>query len=363
MADHATGTVDEVGASKPATPLPEVPNRYDITFAEECRKPENADKAQTPGGWTVNHYKWCRAVNIVWQRIRFENGKPKIIREAAIDTTWLGHADARNRKFAFFSKTGRVVETVGNYEDDAKVLMVAECSSAGTASSCTSHHIPASGVSIRDIKEERNNYFETVITDTSKENFNLPGDAVAPLNTWSQFRGFGGTGHLGDDVAVAGNIISSRCDSAKFRTTNACIFNNVTPFLTFDKNDLGYPVGELVDHIRYAQDVLHAPGRFKDGKPDGPPLTRNRSTTRIQENRNAARAICRRDNPTGWKGTVVQCDEYPMASTYEGANSGGPHSAKLINARHNREGGTQLSNWYEWDRVLDRDKFYVELRG
>lgn len=31
--------------------------------------------------------------------------------------------------------------------------------------------------------------------------------------------------------------------------------------------------------------------------------------------------------------------------------------------KQNREGDTQLKNWYKWDRILDKDQFWVEILG
>lgn len=69
------------------------------------------------------------------------------------------------------------------------------------------------------------------------------------------------------------------------------------------------------------------------------------------------------------------CDEYPMASTYEGAGRhlfpddpyGGaqyerPYSARWVNSEVNQEAGRRLGRWYDVDRLLDQDAFYIPVR-
>lgn len=63
-----------------------------------------------------------------------------------------------------------------------------------------------------------------------------------------------------------------------------------------------------------------------------------------------------------------QCDEYPFASTYEGAhyselnpNSGRGFSVGYVRNKHNNKAGTIVRLWYKSANVIARDKFYVEI--
>lgn len=62
-----------------------------------------------------------------------------------------------------------------------------------------------------------------------------------------------------------------------------------------------------------------------------------------------------------------ECDEFPFASSYEGAaapqyeaNYPYGYSVKYIPGASNSSAGTKLGNWYSFDRILDGDRYYVQ---
>lgn len=66
------------------------------------------------------------------------------------------------------------------------------------------------------------------------------------------------------------------------------------------------------------------------------------------------------------QGQTKDCDEFPFASTLEGAARAVPpgnYSARPIKLEHNRSGGAILGNWYRDQRLLDGDTFFVWIRG
>ena len=69
------------------------------------------------------------------------------------------------------------------------------------------------------------------------------------------------------------------------------------------------------------------------------------------------------------KGVTVRngqsCDEYPFASTYQGAALAGPGNfrSKAVNARQNSKVGTYLGIFFLRFRIADRDSFYVLIVG
>jgi len=124
---------------------------------------------------------------------------------------------------------------------------------------------------------------------------------------------------------------------------------------------------ELVNHIAWAH-ASGLPGNSVDR-----PIHRTSLTTVINANRAAS---------CGGAPSIAgkQCDEYPFASTYEGAASGGPvrsfsgcsfpegfisspsgYSHCMINASQNMSGGAILGNIYRQQRILDGDPFYVDF--
>ena len=53
------------------------------------------------------------------------------------------------------------------------------------------------------------------------------------------------------------------------------------------------------------------------------------------------------------------CDEFPMASTYEGAAFNTDYSTTIVPASANSSQGGILSNFYSSNRVIDNDLFMV----
>jgi len=62
------------------------------------------------------------------------------------------------------------------------------------------------------------------------------------------------------------------------------------------------------------------------------------------------------DDPPG----PCNCDEYPFASTREGA-SRASFSVKRIDALDNQRAGARLGNFFTSQRVIDGDTFYVNI--
>ncbi|MFF4716940.1 NucA/NucB deoxyribonuclease domain-containing protein [Streptomyces eurythermus] len=63
-----------------------------------------------------------------------------------------------------------------------------------------------------------------------------------------------------------------------------------------------------------------------------------------------------------WKGTKLQCDEYPFASTKEGSTKGDDRfSVRLIDGADNETGGRRLDQMYTLNRILDGDAFYMKI--
>ncbi|MFF6953032.1 hypothetical protein ACFZAD_30880 [Streptomyces iakyrus] len=55
--------------------------------------------------------------------------------------------------------------------------------------------------------------------------------------------------------------------------------------------------------------------------------------------------------------------EYPMASTWQGAeHGGGDYSRRMINGWQNEEGGKALGRFYLYNRIIEKDKFLVWIK-
>ncbi|MFD5074551.1 hypothetical protein [Streptomyces sp. NPDC058371] len=201
-----------------------------------------------------------------------------------------------------------------------------------------------------------------------------------------------------------------RCDSGdyftKFPNTTypkACVFAEVTPRLTYDSANAD--VDEVANHIRIAQDTPNA--TWPKLVPEGQPQPRNKKIPgkylpsdpnaaglhRITEkhepgwykwNRDHVRGACYKEGPekdlyldTGLPNPPIsgleQCDEYPFASTLEGAaHPDWDFSVKAVTIDDNRIAGSELQDYYVYDRVLSwdptlpeqikNDRFFVEIK-
>jgi hypothetical protein len=163
------------------------------------------------------------------------------------------------------------------------------------------------------------------------------------------------------DVAGAANGpvsgLVGRCDTIA-TSTDGCVNEDFTPTLTYDSraNPLVEPVAQ---HIYTAQTATPANGGLltKWGVPpsvnsNGAPLFRDMNQADINANRNAA---CGKVTvPPG-----DSCDEYPLASTYEGAAFNSDYSTAPVPLSANNSQGGITSNFYTSNKVIDSDTFYV----
>jgi hypothetical protein len=137
----------------------------------------------------------------------------------------------------------------------------------------------------------------------------------------------------------------ARCDT--IGRGQRCVWADFTPTIAFSAAQLP----EIAAHIQRAQ-VAGQPG----GRPSGRPLER---LTGPQVNRNR-RARCprslvrryRRERPGG------SCDEYPFASSAQG---GSGSSVANVPQRENSSQGGQLGVFYDRERILLNDAYWVAV--
>jgi hypothetical protein len=126
----------------------------------------------------------------------------------------------------------------------------------------------------------------------------------------------------------------------------------------------------------HIDDAIHHPERtfpsflgksIPGGVDSGEALHRTLDKTTIENNRTAAKNICT-DVWGSYDGTLLNCDEFPFASTQEGAASVTDvqqwrGSARLIRAADNQASGRRLnSQFYKPNRILDNDRFLVNVQ-
>ncbi|MGW2693823.1 NucA/NucB deoxyribonuclease domain-containing protein [Streptomyces sp. NPDC001296] len=114
--------------------------------------------------------------------------------------------------------------------------------------------------------------------------------------------------------------------------------------------------------------LLGMPFKSIPGSPaSGRPLHRDRDN--ITAHRNTARAACRTYFPGKYPAPNTDCDEYPFASTQEGAvDIGGfrNYVVKPIDSDDNQQAGRELGDFYADQRILGsndiHDPFYVSVQ-
>jgi hypothetical protein len=141
-----------------------------------------------------------------------------------------------------------------------------------------------------------------------------------------------------------------RCDNALPSTSQPGCVMPYIPQMVYAKNG-EFP--ELAKHIEYAQDTKNLPGKHGTNRY----LTRLTNSTKRKANR-AKACPSSLPRPAG-----KTCDEYPMASTWQGASTGsGDFSRRMIDKTQNEDGGRALARFYLYNRVIEKDKFQVWIK-
>ncbi|MDQ8704866.1 DNRLRE domain-containing protein [Streptomyces sp. LHD-70] len=178
-----------------------------------------------------------------------------------------------------------------------------------------------------------------------------------------------------------------RFDSAAYLTWGkvGSVFPDATPALRYDKSDTSRPgppaaytgVAAVAQHI---DDARKNPGSTVPQKADKKlpgaepldPLHRlvsSQDETRYDANRNVVTSLCNSGAVPGGPAAGKDCDEYPFASTtegaarykYEGDQYKDDFSARYIDSSENQEAGSRLGAWYQNDRILHWESFVISI--
>ena len=148
--------------------------------------------------------------------------------------------------------------------------------------------------------------------------------------------------------------LSGRCDTMA-TSTDGCVDEYYYPVLTYNAitNPLVAPVAQ---HIYNAQNggLVTAWGVPSVYKSNGQPLTRDATPGDDTRNRNVACA-----GVTLLTGQ--SCDEFPLATTYQGAFFQSDYSAVAVPSTANSSQGGLTSAFNKSNRVIDDDPFYVNV--
>jgi hypothetical protein len=150
-----------------------------------------------------------------------------------------------------------------------------------------------------------------------------------------------------------GNKLTVRCDNTPRMSpvaTGGCVYSDVIP--TYVLSTTG-PYDQVAWHVAWAQANL----KNHWGKQGaGPALERTMNRTLIRANR---RTACPSSIP---RPSGKSCDEYPFASTYQGASlNPTDFSCHMVPATQNSNEGSYRRTWYNANRLFDKDKFWVDV--
>lgn len=191
------------------------------------------------------------------------------------------------------------------------------------------------------------------------------------------------TGDLGGKLFMlaprwdAASYLANSTGGGKPDKKGAATFSYV-PTLTYSAKQ-GAEERGVAQHIRTAftvpQDTKpYMSAKKVPGQSAKEPLHRLVNKTRKSDNRKAAVKQCKRYWGANYtQGGTLECDEYPFATTYEGAAQADHDSeakkfnfsVKPIPAKENGAGGTILLSFYAKNRVIDGmdDGFIVKIRS
>ncbi|MER7847411.1 NucA/NucB deoxyribonuclease domain-containing protein [Kitasatospora sp. NPDC096077] len=333
----------------------------DLMTVDECR---GHDDAFGGTGWGKSRFAACQALNL------------KLVNQDCylFICVTVGTATVEITDLQYGRNGGRevdVVQVLNNWTldgDIAELLLSADvtCKAADGFGPCT----VADGFGGPNIETIGQWIAEGTVTSryysfTQPATAGLGAAAISYANLAWHFALTGGD--TGPDT-TDGPDSKIRCDSAPYLTSTyageGCVFPWVTETVTFHHSD----TPESVAHINLAQyhpdqTVPPKPGKSIPGAPGTSPLHRTADPTLIDGHRDTAVAACNTYYP-GYAGRGLDCDEYPFASTLEGAdNLTDDYSVDPIDDSDNRSAGGTLGAFYTGRRILGSDEtndpFYV----
>lgn len=339
---------------------------YDPITYEECWA--NGDKSGTVTGWIKHRFAFCRINTFYYQRWRINsNGTTTIVGHMTWNQTELGTGSNGQRAVTFQYRLDNFIVHLGSSSIlDITLVLHTEClDSTGTPSAaCQTQDLGTT----RRPRLWRTNGWSTPQTFTSDPATGVGIEQLTPASfrpryyaTDSWWRG---------TATWTGDSQDLRFDSADYIRNpdrpGGGLFPRTTPHIVY------HLTGQGVDAVaRHIDDAQHRPeltfpqfpGKTVPGELGGEPLSRLYWDTQRQDaNHAAAVATCNESFPGQYPAPDIDCDEYPFRSTYEGAALGNNrYSARPLDSSQNRAAGGFLVGFYNNDRILDADLFWVKI--
>ncbi|MEV0134859.1 hypothetical protein AB0H83_41185 [Dactylosporangium sp. NPDC050688] len=353
-----------------------------------CRN-EHFNQATTREGWMADRFNRCFTGHRKVTLYKLGGGPvPVMIAETEWDYTLVGLAQSANRIVDWYLTFDNWEER-GGEERVTTPLKISLSGCTTTSVSC----LPTSGAVERPLGNWRTDP-QTQITMLSPNGTGV-GDtfviynqiklsmAITPsdpeITPWTE------------NNMTSAEIRFDSAGSALASSANGTVFSDFSP--TFDLAALARAANNTAgvqESIQHIDDALHhvdrtwpsfvgkaIPGEYKpELGSEQRPLRRMTGTDRIDKNRDRAKKVCVDVWGDGAATPNLNCDEYPFASTYEGAywstteadgDTNGwmqwNGSARMIGEIDNQDAGNLYLNnrFYKANRILDNDKFFVAI--
>lgn len=325
----------------------EPPSNYEYCTAN--------DASYTSLGYAYDRFFLCKVGGYLFTKTVIVNGVAKEVGRVSIRLTTIVRFSRNSRLITVGNRVDQVQQT-GDYARDTSTIMnVSYDCIVSSLTSCSGTSGQGRGIG----QWITNPYLDQTFTPSTGSGLDARGLARA--------RGRVSVAGAGAVKTVFGPSNQLRCDTATYVPGGTrCLMPNVLPVLSYSTSDSA--VNEAARHIFEAQvtpeRVVPAAGQSIPGRVEGPWLHRiYYDTAKRDANRAAAVRQCVASNGSGYtQGGVKSCDEYPFASTAEGAANGNTRwSARVITATDNSTAGSRLGAFYGQQAVLDGDSLAVNI--
>jgi hypothetical protein len=361
-ANHAQYTIDS--RHYKSTLAPALAPSYDYITRDECKN--NVPQAGPAPGWIKNHYAYCQmslhghiAVQCVLGIFRC-----RTVGTLAFRSILIGYGKKGERR-AEFNLATDPIEATGIYRG-AKLGVTMNC----TASTGVCNNGARNGKSqtVARWMIDNDTWFDLVspaLPPSPTNGEQVMRAAFQPHYIIDAGRSVHDRDYLGPESGL-------RMDSAWYLTySEGAIFDRTTPSIAYSLTDepVKMSARHMNDALKFPDTTYpkvankHIPG----GSADDTIHRLYHNQARRDANRDEARAVCDAQWP-GYPDLGQDCDEFPFATTYEGAaryrfdnTPYGMFSVRPINSPDNQLAGSRLGAWYGDDRILDSDNFFVRI--
>ncbi|MFD4190812.1 NucA/NucB deoxyribonuclease domain-containing protein [Amycolatopsis thermoflava] len=323
---------------------------------QECQQHAEADSAQ---GWIKSRFESCHRHH--YDLVLARRGTNERIGTLAFDLWVLGFAYDGTRRVDYVASAENIIVSQEAADADPTQWGIDMRFSAAVVNSAGSIANPNQARTA--LLGSWDTTPQWTITYTSPSDTATDPYGIVNGNVQLTLGVYGEGGDItpwSDDTLRYSNI---RFDSAGrvAGKNEGAVFTNARVVIPFSLSSPTFP-----QSARHYNDAINNPVlTFPSGPKNVPgvnaPLHRTLNATIQDANNRAARKTC--DEVWGpYDGTLLNCDEYPFATTQEGAAKGdGNYSARLIDARDNQAAGSWLVSNYTLNRLLDGDAFYIAI--